>query len=81
MPYGYYQLLRLCVAAVTAFLAALSYACDRDGWAWTFGATALLYQPFVKVSLGPELWSIVNVLTIVLLYFHMRVIRASSTSI
>ena len=81
MPYGYYQLLRLVVAGVAAFLAFLSIACDEDNWAWVLGAIALLYQPFIKISLGADLWSIVNIVTIVILIAHMRKIRSVETSI
>ncbi len=40
---------------------------NRKGWAITFGAIALLFQPFIKVALGRVVWNIVDVLVAVLL--------------
>ena len=36
-------------------------------WAITFGALALLFQPFIKVALGRTMWNIVDVIVAVLL--------------
>ena len=36
-------------------------------WAVTFGALALLFQPFIKVALGRTMWNIVDVIVAVLL--------------
>ncbi|MBQ8709024.1 MAG: hypothetical protein IJ550_00360 [Bacteroidaceae bacterium] len=40
---------------------------NRKEWAITFGAIALLFQPFIKVALGRVVWNIVDVLVTVLL--------------
>ena len=36
-------------------------------WAITFGALALLFQPFIKIALGRMMWNIVDVIVAVLL--------------
>ena len=36
-------------------------------WAITFGALALLFQPFIKVALGRTMWNIVDVIVAILL--------------
>lgn len=40
---------------------------NRKESAITFGAIALLFQPFIKVALGRVVWNIVDVLVTVLL--------------
>ena len=52
MPYGYYMLVRF--ASMVAF-GVMSYQYiqkKQTVWAITFGALALLFQPFIKVALG-----------------------------
>lgn len=61
MPYGYYQLVRF-VAMVAFGWMAIEYASkDQRGLAYTFGALALLFQPFFKIALGRSLWNVVDV--------------------
>ena len=37
----------------------------RSEWVWIFGVLAVIYNPFVRVHLSRDIWSIVNVATIV----------------
>jgi hypothetical protein len=70
MPYGYYQLLRVLVFCATAYLA---LECQRRGyvaWAWALGGMAIVYNPFFKLALGRELWTLVNIATIVVFISH-----------
>ena len=67
MPYGYYQLLRFVAMVVFAFMAWMYYKRKREGLMVTFGALALLFQPFVKIALGRTLWNVVDVLVALLL--------------
>ena len=71
MPYGYYALLRLLVCGVCAFLAAREANEGKIGWTWVLGGCAVLYNPIVKVPLGRELWSVVNVATVAMLAAHL----------
>ena len=66
-PYSYFQALRVVVCFAAAFVAVVAYRTDKEGWAWACGATAALYNPFLPVHLSRGQWSVVNVLTIVLL--------------
>lgn len=67
MPYGYYQLVRF-VAMVVFFLMAYRYYGEKKNeLAITFGALALLFQPFVKVALGRMMWNVVDVAVALLL--------------
>ena len=65
-PYAYYQLLRWFMCGVFAYAAVISV--NRGGWLpWMFGAAAVLYNPIAPIHLGREVWSVVNVATVVLL--------------
>lgn len=37
------------------------YLHRREGLAFTFGALALLFQPFTKLALGRVMWNVVDV--------------------
>lgn len=64
-PYGYYILLRLVCCGIFAFLALQAFAQQKQGWTWTLAITALVYNPIFRVHLTREIWSVVNVATIV----------------
>ena len=64
-PYGYYILLRLVCFGVFAYLAFEAKNRGSDSWTWLLGLLALLYNPFVRVHLSRELWSAVNIGTII----------------
>ena len=61
MPYGFYQLVRF--VAFIGF-AILAYQGKKEGdisaEVIVYIALALLFQPFLKVSLGRELWNVVD---------------------
>ena len=67
MPYGYYMLVRF-VSMVAFGVMSYQYIQKKQiAWAITFGALALLFQPFIKVALGRTMWNIVDVIVAVLL--------------
>lgn len=67
MPYGYYTLVRFIVMAAFAYMAMEYHKRKNDGLTVTFGALALLFQPFVKAALGRAVWNVVDVVVAVLL--------------
>lgn len=67
MPYGYYMLVRWAAMTVFAITAFNYYAKNKKELAITFGALALLFQPFIKIALGRTIWNIVDVIAAVLL--------------
>lgn len=75
MPYGYYYLLKFVICFVSIKEALLVYDKTQkfDGTVLTFIALALLYNPISKMPLGREIWTIVNVLTII--YFIYCILR------
>lgn len=67
MPYGFYTLVRFVAMVVFGVFAYQYYEKKRKELAITFGALALLFQPFVKIALGGEVWNIVDVVVAILL--------------
>lgn len=61
MPYGYYHLVRFLAMVFFAALALASLHRKKE-LAIASGVLALLFQPFLKVSLGRPLWQFVDVL-------------------
>ena len=67
MPYGYYQLVRIVAMIAFAIMAYHYYVKENVPLAIAFGGLALLFQPFIKVSLGRTIWNIVDVVVVLLL--------------
>ena len=67
MPYGYYMLVRFVAMVVFGVMAYQYFQEKREGWGVTFGALALLFQPFFKIALGRVVWNVVDVVVAVLL--------------
>lgn len=67
MPYGYYQLVRFVAMVVFGVMTYKYYEEKKNELAITFGALALLFQPFVKVALGRTMWNVVDVAVAILL--------------
>jgi hypothetical protein len=61
MPYGFYQLVRFIAFAGFGYLAYQSYAENKKQISVLFLILAIFFQPFVKISLGREIWNIVDV--------------------
>ena len=60
MPYGFYQLVRFLALVGFAYLAYSAKQSGKQTEMFVYGALALLFQPFLKVALGRELWNIVD---------------------
>ena len=67
MPYGYYMLVRFVSMVVFGVMAYKYYQVKKEGLAITFGALALLFQPFIKIALGRTIWNVVDVIVAILL--------------
>ena len=66
-PYGYYILLRIVCCAVCAYLALTAAGTGKTQWTWILGIFAVIYNPIVRIHLTREIWSVVNVVTIIVL--------------
>lgn len=67
MPYGFYVLVRFVAMVGFAVLAYTYYEKRQKPLAVTFGALALLFQPFAKIALGRTMWNVVDVVVAALL--------------
>ena len=62
MPYGYYELVRVLAMIGFGFLAYKSFERQEKGIMIVYGGLAILFQPLIKISLGREIWNIVDVI-------------------
>ena len=62
MPYGYYQFVRLISFFGFGYLAYIKSEQGFKNEMILFGFLAILFQPFIKISLGRELWNIVDLI-------------------
>ena len=69
LPYAYYMLLRVGMCGVFAYLAYTASQSNEQGLAWVLGVTAVIYNPFAPLHLGREVWTVVNIATIALLFY------------
>ncbi len=62
LPYDYYQILRLFTTTIAAYCAVLAYRQKRDTWIWVFSTIALMFNPFLPVKLGRDLWNVADII-------------------
>ena len=62
MPYGFFQLVRFVALVGFGMLAYQAHRQGKQTEMIIYGALALLFQPFFKISLGRELWNVVDVI-------------------
>ena len=67
MPYGFYTIVRLAMTVISGYLAYDYYTHNKKELAVTFSIIAVLFQPFIKLALGREIWQIVDVVVAILL--------------
>jgi hypothetical protein len=67
MPYGFYQLVRFVSMVGFGYFAFSHEQSGQRNFAIVFGVAALLFQPFIKISLGRELWNIVDVVMAIIM--------------
>lgn len=67
MPYGYYMLIRIVAAILFVIFAGQYYVAKKEELAITFGILAFLFQPLIKISLGRDVWNMVDVVVAILL--------------
>ncbi len=77
-PYGYYLLLRIVICGICAFLAYRALKIGNDKWAWILGVTAVIYNPIFPIHLTREIWSVVNIATVVVLAATVGALRKRS---
>lgn len=61
MPYGFFQFVRFAGFVGFGYLAYLARQKDLDTMMILYIALAILFQPFIKIALGRDLWIAVDV--------------------
>ncbi len=74
-PYGYYKLLRWVVCGVGAYMVLEAAKSKKEGWAITFGITALLFNPFVRVGFDRDTWPWVDLAAAILFVISLAPLR------
>lgn len=77
MPYGYYTIVRLSVMIIFGIMALSKYEESKRGLAVLNGAIALLFQPFIPLTMDRAMWAVVDIavalyLIIILIYEHKK---------
>ena len=62
MPYGYYQLTRMICLVGFSFLAYRSFKEEKVNLAFVYLGLAILFQPIVKISLGRNIWNLIDII-------------------
>ncbi len=78
-PYSYYVLLRYVCCPIFAYLAFELGLLEKIGWTLMLGSQAVLYNPVFRVRLNRDAWSLLNIVSCILLgaaYFASREARA-----
>jgi hypothetical protein len=74
-PYGYYVLLRIVLCGICSFLAFRALEIRNDKWVWILGLTAVIYNPIIRIHLTRDVWSAVNMATILVLAVTVGALR------
>ncbi len=80
-PYGYYIVLRLVCCAAFTYLALKAYAQGREGWVWVLGVMAVIYNPIIRLHLTREIWSVIDVVTILALTPTIWILRRTCPTV
>jgi len=64
-PYAYYILLRWVCCGSFVYLSVKALDQEKRNWAWVFGATAFIYNPIFHIHLNREIWTVINLITII----------------
>ena len=73
LPYGAFELIRFASLVGFGYLAYKYYKVHDEKKALLFGALALLIQPFFKLSLGRDIWNIVDIaIAIFIIYLLVK---------
>ncbi len=79
-PYGYYIVLRWVCCAAFTYLALKALAQGKEGWVWVLGVIAVIYNPIVRIHLTREIWSVVNIATVIIATLSVLVLKRESVS-
>lgn len=67
MPYGYFILVRYLATVVFTIMAYHHYKQQNNATTYLWVCLALLFQPFLKITLGREIWNVVDIVVAIIL--------------
>lgn len=79
-PYGYYVFLRWVICGTSIYLAVRAHNHIKSQWVWIFGAFAILYNPLIRVHFMRDIWSVINLATIVVFAVALYLLRRRSNN-
>ena len=62
LPYGFYTIVRLATAVIVGCWAYSFYKQGKTSYAILSGTIALLFQPFLKITLDRFTWNVIDVI-------------------
>lgn len=77
MPYGYFQFVRFTSMAAFIYLTYDNHLKKNKIETYLFGILALLFQPLFKISLGREIWNVVDVMVAIILILSLFITSKS----
>ena len=80
MPYGFYEFVRFAAMAGFGILAYQAHEENKKNEMYVYGALALLFQPFIKIAFGRELWNIIDVVVAIGLIASLFMNRTKNQS-
>jgi len=78
MPYGYFQLVRFIAMIGFSYLAFTVNEQKNKNEFFIYITLALLFQPFIKITLGRSIWNIVDVIVgacLIISLFNKKAIK------
>ena len=70
-PYAYYRIMRVIVCTAYAYLFTSAIGSKKKEWAWVLGVLAFIYNPIVSLHLNREIWTVINVVSILITVLHI----------
>ncbi len=79
MSYGFYQFARFTALIGFGLLAYNAHTETKETQMFIYGSLALLFQPFFKITLGKDIWNIVDVIVAIALITSLSLQKKKST--
>jgi len=73
--YGYYIFLRWVLTFTAGFLAWISYNLKKSFWLFLMAIIAILFNPFVPITLNKETWVPINFIVALIFLFSLFLIK------
>jgi hypothetical protein len=71
VSFGYYQIMKYVLMSTFVWLIISETDSIKKGWRFLFFVLAILFNPFFELKIGKELWKVVDVITIIILFVNI----------